>query len=327
MNKIARRVVARIFLVVAVVFAPLTAMAQSWPSGPIRIIVPFPAGGSVDAIPRLLQQGLQERLGVPVIVENRPGASGTIGTAAVAKAEPNGNTWLMIADTIAVGRALFTNLPFDAEKDLEPVLLIGTTPYVLASNPSSPYKTLADIIAAAKKKPGSVTYGTYGAGSGPHLVMLQFSKSAGVALVHVPYRGTPPALADAIAGQIDLVISTPSTQFSFLNTGKLRAVAQTGANRLSALADVPTMAESGFPCNECITWYAFFTATGTPKPIIERFRSELVAGLRSERVAKQLTDNMQVSLTLEGPEYLRKFLADQVRVWGTVVRTHGIKNE
>lgn len=312
------------FLLASALWA-LPASAQTWPTGPIRIVVPFPAGGSVDVIPRMLQPGLEQRLGVPVVVENKTGASGTIGSAAVAKAEPDGNTWLIIADTLAVGAALFPNVGFDAEKDLAPVLLVGTTPYVLATNPATPFKTLADVLAAAKSKPAGISYGSYGTGSGAHLAMLKLSKSAGVSLNHVPYRGSPPALADAIAGHIDLVISTPSTILPHLKSGKLRAISQFGETRQPALKDVPTIGEAGFPCKECVTWYAFFTRAGTPKPIIERFRDELVTGLRSAAVDKQLKENMQVTVLLDGPEDLRRFFADQVRVWGDVVRTNGIK--
>ena len=306
-------------------FTAFAANAQSWPSGPIRIVVPFAAGGTVDAIPRMLQPGLQERLGVPVIIENKTGASGTIGTAVVAKAAPNGNTWLSIADTLAVSPALYQNLPFDTEKELEPVLLIGISPYVLAINPSRPFKTLADIVAAAKEKPGSVSYATYGTGSGPHLAMLLLGKSAGVTLVHVPYRGGAPAVTDAIAGHVDLVIGTPALLLPFLKSGKLRGVVQFGPNRLPALADLPTVVESGFPGNEGVVWWSFFAPTGTPKAIIERFRAELVTGLKEERVARQLVENMQIKLSLDGPDYLRKFLAEQIRVWGTVVRENGVK--
>jgi tripartite-type tricarboxylate transporter receptor subunit TctC len=312
------------FLVVCATWL-VPAAGQGWPSGPIKIVVPFPPGGSVDAIPRMLQQGLQERLGVPIVVENKPGASGMIGAAAVASAEPNGTTWLFIADTLAVSAALYPNRGFDAEKDLAPVLLVGTTPYLLATNPAKPFKTLTDVIAAAKAKPGTVTYGSYGTGSGAHLAMLQLSKNAGVSMNHIPYKGTPPALSDAIAGHIDLVITTPSNVIPQLKAGKLRAIAQFSDARRGALKDIPTTAESGLPCNECVTWYGFFTRAGTPKAIIERFRAELVTALRGPDVQKQLEENMQVTILLQGPDELRQFLAEQVRIWGNVIQANHIK--
>lgn len=322
MIKLSRRAV-----VAAGALAPFAASAQSWPSGTIRIVVPFAAGGSVDGIPRMLQPGLQERLGTTVIIENRPGASGTTGTAVVAKAPPDGNTWLSIADTLAVSPSLLPNLPYDTEKDLDPVLLIGTSPYVLAANLSRPFKSLADVIAAARQKPGGVSYASFGTGSGGHLAMLQLGKIAGVELTHVPYRGGGPAVADAIAGHVDLVIGSAALITPLLQTEKLRGVVQFGPDRLDALANLPTVGESGFKGSEAVVWWGIFTTAGTPKPIIERFRQELVTGLKDEKIAKRLTEGMQIKLTLEGPDYLRKFLGEQIRTWGAVVREHKIKPE
>src|SRR5919201_3147704 len=184
-------------LLLGTIAAPFIAHAQSWPSGTIKIIVPFPPGGSVDAVARLAQPGLQQRLGVTVIVENRPGASGSVGAAAVAKSPPDGNTWLLVFDHHAVIPALLPNLTFDTEKDLDPVLLIATAPYVVATHPSRPFNTLADVIAAAKAKPGTISYASVGSGSIGHLAMVLLSKQAGAQLVHVPYRGGAPAVNDA----------------------------------------------------------------------------------------------------------------------------------
>jgi tripartite-type tricarboxylate transporter receptor subunit TctC len=304
---------------------PLAARAQSWPSGPIRIIVPFSAGGSVDGIPRLLQNGLQERLGVPVIIENRPGASGTTGTALVAKATPDGNTWLSIADTLAVSPALIANLPFDTEKDLEPVLLIGTSPYVLAINPSRPYKTLADLIAAAKQTPDSISYASFGTGSGGHLAMVQLGKASGAPFVHVPYRGGGPAVADAIGGHVDLVIGSAALIAPLVQGNRLRGIVQMGPDRLPSLAAVPTIVEAGYPASQCVVWWGIFGTAGTPKPIIERFRAELTTGLRDERIARQLSETMHIKLSLTGPDEMRKFVGEQIRIWGAVVRENKIK--
>ncbi len=307
------------------VLIPLEVFAQGWPSGPIRIVVPFTPGGSVDAIPRLLQPGLQERLGVPVIVETRPGASGAIGTAAVAKAVPNGSTWLSIADTLAVNGALYQDQAFDVEKDLEPVLRIGTSPYVLAVNVTRPYGDLADVIAAARARSGGVSYASFGSGSGGHLAMLQLGRSAGTSLVHVPYRGGGPAVADAIAGHVDMVIGSAALLAPLLRGGKLRGIAQFGPARLAALTDLPTVGEAGFKDAESVVWWGIFTTAGTPKPVIERIRAELVAGLSNERVARQLSETMQIRLTLDGPEALRGFLTDEIRRWGQVIRDHAVK--
>ena len=309
------------------VAAPFAAWAQSWPTGLVRIVVPFPAGGSVDAIARLVQPGLQQRLGVSVLIENRPGSSGSVGAASVAKASPDGNTWLFVFDTHAVNPALIPNLPFDTDKDLEPVLLIGTAPNVLATHPSRPYKSLADLIAAAKAKPDSISYATIGAGSLGHLTMVLLSKQAGVRLVHVPYRGGGPAMNDAIGGHVDLIIGSAALVSPQLQAGALRPLVQTGAARQPMLPDVPTASESDFPGFESLAWWGVFAPAGTPKPIVDRFRSELAATLREERITKQLTETQQINLRLERPEEFRKFFTDQERIWGAVVREHGIKAE
>jgi tripartite-type tricarboxylate transporter receptor subunit TctC len=305
--------------------APLAARAQNWPAGLIRIVAPFPAGGSVDAIARLVQPGLQQRLGVSVLVENRAGGSGSIGAASVAKAPPDGHTWLFVFDTHAVNPSLIPNLPFDSRKDLEPVLLIGTAPNVLATHAAKPYRTLADVIAAAKAKPDSINYATIGAGSLGHLTMVLLARQAGAKLVHVPYRGGGPAMNDAIAGHVELIIGSAALVTPQVKGGTLRALVQTGAARQPTLADVPTAIESGFAGFESLAWWGVFAPAGTPAAIIERFREALAATLREERVARQLSESQQVNLRLDGPDQFRAFFEEQMRIWGAVVRDNGIK--
>src|SRR6476469_6289615 len=188
--------------------APFVARAQSWPSGPIRIVVAYPPGGSTDAIMRLVQPGLQHRLGATIVIENRAGASGSVGTAAVVKSPPDGNTWLIVFDNHAANPFVLPGLPYDTEKDLDPVLFIGTAPYVVSTQAQKPFKTLDDVIAAAKAKPGAVSYASVGSGSVGHLAMALLSKQAGVQLVHVPYRGGGPAMNDAVAGHVDLLVGS-----------------------------------------------------------------------------------------------------------------------
>jgi tripartite-type tricarboxylate transporter receptor subunit TctC len=303
----------------------LAARAQSWPAGLIRIVAPFPAGGSVDAIARLVQPGLQQRLGVSVLVENRAGGSGSIGAASVAKSPPDGQTWLFVFDTHAVNPTLIPNLPFDSQKDLEPVLLIGTAPNVLATHAAKPYKTLADVISAAKARPDTISYATIGAGSLGHLTMVLLGQRAGVKLVHVPYRGGGPAMNDAVGGHVDLIIGSAALVSPQLQAGTLRPLVQTGATRQPTLPDVPTVIESGFAGFESLAWWGVFAPAGTPKPIMDRFREALAGTLREERIAKQLTETQQVSLRLDGPDQFRSFFEDQIRVWGAVVRENGIK--
>jgi tripartite-type tricarboxylate transporter receptor subunit TctC len=319
--------VTRRSLMLGAVAAPFAAKAQGWPSGIIRVVAPFPPGGSVDAIARIVQPGLQQRLGATVLIENRPGGSGSIGAASVAKAAPDGSTWLFVFDTHAVNPALLPNLPFDSRKDLDPVLLIGTAPNVLATHPSRPYRSLADVVEAAKAKPGTINYGTIGAGSLGHLTVVLLAKRAGVQLVHVPYRGGGPAVNDAVAGHVDLVIGSAALLNPQVQAGTLRPLVQTGLKRQPSLAEVPTAAESGFPGFESLAWWGVFAPAGTPQPIADRFRAELTAVLREERVAKQLTETQQITLSLGGPEELRQFFEEQMRIWGAVVRENAIRSD
>jgi tripartite-type tricarboxylate transporter receptor subunit TctC len=320
MSRMTRRTV-----VLAAVLAPVAVHAQSWPSGPIRFIVPFPPGGSVDAVARLAQAGLAQRLGVTVVVENRTGASGSTGTAAVAKAPPDGNTWLIVFDTHAVNPTLLPNLPFDSDKDLDPVSLIATAPYVVARHPSRPYTNLGELIRAARDNPRSISYASVGSGSIGHLALELLGKQAGIDLIHVPYRGGGPALNDAVAGHVDLIIASAALLTPQIGSGAIRPVFQLGASRLRALQEVPTVAESGYPGAQASSWWGVYAPAGTPKPVIERFRAALVESLREERVAKQLTETQQMTLVLSGPEELRSFAGEQARIWGAVVRDNNIR--
>jgi len=307
--------------------APYVARAQSWPSGNIRLVVAYPPGGSTDAIARLVQPTLQQRLGATIVIENRAGASGSVGTAAVAKSPPDGNTWLMVFDNHAANPFVMPSLPYDTEKDLEPVLFIGTAPYLMATGAMKPFNTLADVIAGAKANPDKVTYASVGSGSVGHLAMVLLANRANVKLVHVPYRGGGPAMNDALAGHVDLLIGSTALSMPQVQSGKLRAVVQTGKTRPASLPDVPTVSESGFPDFEAYAWWGVFAPAGTPKPMIERFGSDMAAALREERVARQLTDTQQVSLALGGPEELRQFLSQQMQLWGKVARDNNIKGD
>jgi tripartite-type tricarboxylate transporter receptor subunit TctC len=305
-------------------FAALAARADNWPSGVMRIIVPFPPGGSVDPIARMAQPGLQQRLNATIIVENKPGASGSVGAGVVAKSAPDGNTWLFVFDTHAVNPFL-QELSFDTVKDLDPVLLIGTAPNVLCAHPSRPYRTLADVIAAAKATPDKITFASIGSGSVGHLTMTLLAEKAGIRLVHVPYRGGGPAMTDAIAGHVDMIIGSAALVNPQLTAKTIVPLVQTGKARLPSMSEVPTVIESGFPGFESYAWWGVFAPAGTPKPIVERFSKELAESLRDETVAKQLRENLQVTMLLAGPEEERKFLAAQMALWGPVIRDNNIK--
>lgn len=305
---------------------PFAAQAQpAWPPANIRMVVAYPPGGSTDAMMRLIQVPLQEKLGTTIIIENRAGASGSVGTGAVAKSPPDGTTWLAVFDNHAANPFVFPNLPYDTEKDLEPVLLIGTAPYLIATASSKPYKSLADVIAAAKQKPGSVSYASVGSGSVGHLAMALLSDRAGVKLVHVPYRGGGPAMTDALGGHVDLLVGSTALSMPQVNTGGLRAIAQTGKTRNPFLANVPTVIEGGYAGFEAYAWWGIFAPAGTPKPVVERMSKEMTASLREERIAKQLIETQQVTLTLGGPDVLRSFVSGQMKVWGKVVKDNNIK--
>jgi tripartite-type tricarboxylate transporter receptor subunit TctC len=322
--KISRRAI-----VLGAVATPFVAWAQTaaWPPSTIKIVVAYPPGGSSDAIQRLIQVPLQARLGTTIIIENRAGASGSVGTAWVAKSPPDGNTWLAVFDNHAANPFVLPSLPYDSDKDLDPVLLIGTAPYLIATSKAKPFDTLADVIAAAKQKPGSISYASVGSGSVGHLAMVLLSDRAGVKLVHVPYRGGGPAMTDALGGHVDLLVGSTALSMPQVNTGNLRALAQTGKTRNPFLADVPTVSESGYPGFEAYAWWGIFAPAHTPKPIIERFGNDMAACLREERIAKQLIETQQVSLTLGGPQVLREFVASQMQVWGKVVKDHDIKGD
>lgn len=300
------------------------AQAQTWPSpsGTIRLIVPFPAGGSTDAVTRQVQPGLQTRLGTTVLVDNQGGGSGALGAARAAKAAPDGNTWLFVFDSHAVNPAMRV-LPFDSVKDLDPVMLIGTAPNVLAAHPSRPYRTLAAVIAAARSAP--LTYATIGAGSLGHLTMVRLARQAGVQLTHVPYRGGGPAVNDAVAGHVDLIAASAALVNPQMQGGTLRPVVQFGAERAPALPEVPTIAESGMPGLESTAWWGVFAPAGVPAPVVERFNRDLAATLRDERVARQLTESQLITIRASSPEELRTFFAREMGVWGAVVRDNDVK--
>jgi tripartite-type tricarboxylate transporter receptor subunit TctC len=309
----------------AVPMSPAVLRAQTWPSGTIRIVAPFPAGGSVDALARLAQPLLERSLGATVIVENRAGAGGSVGANAVAKAPPDGNTWLFVFDTHAVNPTLLPNMPFDSTKDLDPVMLIGTAPMVVVTHPAQPFRTLDEVIRAGKERPGGVPYGTIGNGSLGHLAMTQLAKRAGTTFNHIPYRGGGPLINDALGGHVPLSIASVAVLASHLTAGTLRPIAQTGAQRATTLAAVPTVAESGFAGFEAEAWWGVFAPAGTPGPIVARFQQALAAAFRQPAIEKQLTETQQIRLMTTGPAELRSFFATQMRVWGDVVRENSIK--
>ncbi len=312
---------------VAFAFAALPGAAQQWPTKPVKLVVPFPPGGSVDPLARLLGTKLAESLGQQFIVENKPGASGSIGTAFTAKSPPDGYTFVFVFDTHAVNPVLIPKMPFDTLKDLAPVMLVGTAPMAIATGAAKPYKTWADVVKAAKAKPDSVTFGTIGNGSLGHLTMTLVQQSAGVKLVHVPYKGGGPMTQDALGGQVELAVGSVAVIGPHVKGGKLRAIAVTGDKRSAAMPDVPALAEQGFPGFSALAWWGIFAPAGTPKPILDRLHAELVKTLNLPDVRKVLTETLGMDIQAASPEATQKFLVGEMARWGKVVKDNDIKQD
>jgi tripartite-type tricarboxylate transporter receptor subunit TctC len=298
---------------------------QGWPSGTITIVVPYAAGGSNDVIARLIQNGLQQRLGVNVIVENRGGGNTTIGSATVARAPREGSRWLINADPHLLNPSMMSSMPYDTEKDLEPLLLIGTSPNVIAANASKPYRSFADVVAAGRARPEGVGIAVIG-GTLAHVFSLLLGKLGNFKLTPVPYRGGAPALNDVIGGHVDLITGSVAVLTPQIASGALRPIAQTGAQRHRSLPDVPTVAESGFKDFSAESMWGFFATSGTPKPILDRFGAELAAEFRQPEIANRVTNTLLIDLKLDGPEKFRPFIRQQIDVWGRVVRENGLKD-
>jgi tripartite-type tricarboxylate transporter receptor subunit TctC len=290
------------------------------------LVVPFPPGGSTDALARLMQAGLQERLKRNVLVENKPGAAGAIGAQTVAKAAADGSSLLVTFDSHAVIPAILEKPPVDVEKELRSILLVGTAPYVVAMNPSRPFKTFADAVAAAKDKPGSVKYASVGIGTIGHLAMTVLSKRAGVEITHVPYRGGGPAVNDAVAGHVDMVVGSVALVLSQIQGGTLKPLMQMGRTRLAALADTQTTIEAGFTDFEALAWWGIFAPKAMTDAMAAEMSGHVKATLADPVASKRLIETQQVDLKLGGPAEMDKFLADQIAFWGKVVRENNIKS-
>ena len=301
------------------------AYAQSWPSKPIRLIAVFPPGGSVDQVARILAVPLGQQLGQNIIVENKGGASGSIGTAAVAVAAPDGYTFGVVFDTHGVNPSLIPNMPFDSKKDIYSVVLIGTSAMVLATHVGSEYKTFADVVAAAKAKK-NVSYGTIGSGSLGHLAMSLLGKNGGLDWLHVPYKGGGPLMSDAVAGHVPLSIGSVFVTKPHIDSKRMRPLVVTSPKRSPDLPDVPTVAESGFPGFEAPAWWAVIAPAKTPPEILKRLNEELNKALKAPDIAKKL-DAQGIDVVGGAPEAAKLFIEKQMDIWAKVVKENNIKAE
>ncbi|TAK42414.1 MAG: tripartite tricarboxylate transporter substrate binding protein [Betaproteobacteria bacterium] len=306
--------------------AQAQAQAQAWPSQPIRFIVPFTPGTGIDIIARTAGPRLAERLGQPVVVENRAGASGNIGTELVAKAKPDGHTILVTASTFVSNRSLFKNLPYDPAKDFAPITLAAWGTLLVAAHPSTSFSSVPELIAAAKANPGKLNYGSPGVGTPHHLAMELFKNTAGIFVTHIPYKGTAGAVTDLLGGQIHLMFLPIHVALPQVRAGKLKALA-VGSPKRSALApELPTLAEGGFPGVESDIWYAFFAPQGTPREIVARLNLELtsVLALPEIRTSFQTQGLVPVAST---PEEVRALVDKDLAKWDRVVREAKISPE
>ncbi|MDI1270280.1 MAG: tripartite tricarboxylate transporter substrate binding protein [Polaromonas sp.] len=302
----------------------MSAMAQTWPAKqPIKFVAVFPPGGSVDQVARILAVPLSQQLGQNIIVENKGGASGSIGTAAVAAAPADGYTFAFVFDTHGVNPSLIPGLPFDTRKDLAPVSLIGTSAMVLATFSGSEYKTFGDVVAAAKAKK-NVNYGSIGSGSLGHLAMSLLSKSGGIDWQHVPYKGGGPLMSDAVAGHVPLAIGSVFVTKPHIDSGRLRPLAVTTSKRAAELPNVPTVAESGFAGFDAPAWWAILAPAKTPPEVLKRMNEEVNKALKNPEIAKKLSAQ-GIEIVGGSSESARVFIDKQIDTWAKVVKDNGIK--
>ena len=299
-------------------------LAQNWPTGPIHLIVPFQAGGSTDFIARTLAQRLSERVQQPVIVENKPGANGTVGASYVAKTAADGLNLLLVQAGYASNASLYKSNTFDPVKDLAPVSLLASGPLVLTDNVALPVKNVRELIALAKAKPGEINFGSAGTGSLPHLAPELFNLMAGTKMTHIPYKGSGPALNDVIGGQVPVYYMNLVLSLPYLKAGKLKALAVTSPTRSAIAPDIPTLAESGLPGYDMSTWYGLLVTSKTPKPVINKISQELAAVLHESAMTEKFYSD-GVSVVASTPEQFNDFLMQETAKFAKIIQSAGIK--
>ena len=315
-------------LTIIALLANLNVMAQGgpWPNRTVKFIVPFEAGGPIDLTARVMARNLNAPLGQPVIIENRPGAGMIIGLGLLAKAPPDGYTWAITSNGVAINPSVYKKLPYDTLADLAPVTLISTTPSLLVAHPSTLARTAADLVKLAKDRPGELMYSTSGVGSGNHLAAELFNSLAGINTTHVPYKGSPSSVAAVVSGDVQFQFGNPIASIPLIRTGKLRGLGTTGARRVASMPELPPVAESGVPAYEANQWYGLFTAGGTPAPIVKQIQVEVTRVIASAEVSKPLSAE-GAEMVGNAPELFAGFLKSEIAKWAKVVQRAGVTAE
>ncbi|MDB5796169.1 MAG: h16 [Paucimonas sp.] len=304
--------------------APVIAMAQAYPNKPVRVIIPYPAGGPTDILGRIVAQGLSAKHGQSFVVENKPGASGMIGADQVAKAPADGYTLLVNASLQVINGSLYAKMPHDPLKDFAPVTQIADVPMVLVVKDTNPAKSVEDVIAQAKANPGKLSFASSGNGAAPHLAGEAFNMAAGVKLTHIPYKGSAPALADVVGGHVSLMFDPLPSSTPFINAGTLRPLAVTTAKRVPSLPNVPTMAEAGLPGYEISTWYGVWAPANTPKEIVHKLSSDIAAILKEPEVAKRIAGMGSIPVGSTPEDFEAYNRSEQVK-FAKIVKQSGAK--
>jgi tripartite-type tricarboxylate transporter receptor subunit TctC len=306
----------------ALAAAPLAAHAQAWPERPVKIVVPFGPGGFTDVAARILQKELGAALGQSIVIENKPGAGSTIGTAEVANAKPDGYTLAMVSTTHVISPHLYKQLPYDPIKGFTPVMKLAEGPYVLVVHPSLPAKSVAELIALARSQPGTIDYASSGNGSAQHLVGALFNSTAGVKMNHVPYKGSNQAMNDVIGGQVKVSFVGVPNALPNLANGKLRALGVSSAKRYAELPDVPTIAEAGLAGYDATVWLGLLAPPGTPREVVQRINTEIAKVLSSPE-ARKLMSSAGVDVSIAASDEFGALLRSELERWGKVVRETG----
>ncbi len=321
MEKIRRAVFITVFALGA-----CAAAAQSYPAKPVRVIVSFPPGAGVDIVARTITPRLTEAFGQQFVVDNRAGASGNLGAEVAARAAPDGYTLLFTPASVASSQALYQKLGYNLEKDLAPISLVASAPFVLVVHPSLPVRTVNDLIAMAKARPGQLFYASTGNGGSPHLATELFKLQAKIDIVHIPYKGTPPAVTDLIAGQVSMMFANTLSVLPYVNSGRLRALGISSAKRSAAAPALPTIAESGMPGFEATTWFGMLAPAGTPQDIVTRLTGELRKIVQMKNVAESLITQGADPIGSTAEEFQARIRAD-VEKWARTIKAAGVRAE